>query len=188
MIMNSFSTPSSSSAAPESVVTRPDPEALTASVPPPIGGYVPRPCLPAPDTALPSLSQNCRKSRVRRQLTIPGSAEALSMLTLLPVFTTPVPRHHIEPRAVDGSLMIHDRATSDQFVVYSPRFVSQFRAGHRAGLWYLRPATDVGVAPQSAGFRSAEAAVEALRGGAWRPQSAKTRVHDRATVCRVRWS
>ena len=188
MIMNSISTPSSSSASPKSVVRRPDPEAPSASVPPPIAEYVPRPRLLSPDAAVPSLSQNCRNSRVRRQPTYPGSAEALSMLTLLPVFTAPVPRHHVEPRAVDGSLMIHDRATSDLFVVYSPRFVSQFRAGHRAGLWYLRPATDVGVAPQSAGFRSSQAAVAALRGGAWRPQGAKTRIHHRVPDCRIRWS
>jgi hypothetical protein len=110
------------------------------------------------------------------------------MLTLRPVFTTPVPRHHVEPRAADGALMVHDRATSDQFVVYSPRFVYEFRGGHHAGLWYLRHATDVGATPQSAGFRTAQAAVEALRGGGWRLPGAKTRVHDRATNCRIRWS
>ena len=86
------------------------------------------------------------------------------MLTLRPVFTTPVPRHHVESRAADGALVVHDRATSEQFVVYSPRFVDQFRAGHHAGLWYMRPARDVGATPRSRGFRTASRS----RGASWR--------------------
>ena len=110
------------------------------------------------------------------------------MLTLRPVFTTPVPRHHVEPRAADGALVVYDRATSEQFVVYSPRFVYQFRAGHHAGLWYLRPQRDAGATPRSKGFHTAQAAVDALRGGAWRLPDAKGRMARRGTSCRISWS
>jgi hypothetical protein len=110
------------------------------------------------------------------------------MLTLRPVFTTPVPRHHVEPRAADGALVVHDRATSEQFVVYSPRFVHQFRAGYHAGLWYLRPVRDIGATPRSTGFRTARAAVEALRGGVWKLSGVKGRAHRGGTDCRVNWS
>ena len=130
-----------------------------------------------PPGAIPK-SQDLRR---RRLPTYPGSAEALSMLTLRPVFTTPVPRHHVEPRAADGALVVHDRATSEQFVVYSPRFDYQFRAGHHAGLWYLRPARDVGATPRSTGFRTAQAAVEAIRGGVWKLQERKGALHRRGT-------
>jgi hypothetical protein len=110
------------------------------------------------------------------------------MLTQCPVLTMPVPRHHVEPRAVDGALVVHDRATREQFVVYSPRFDYQFRAGHHAGLWYLRAATDLGATPRSMGFRSSHTAVEALRRGDWRLQGTKGRVDRRGANCRVAWS
>jgi hypothetical protein len=110
------------------------------------------------------------------------------MLTLRPVFATSVPRHHVESRAADGSRLIHDRATSEQFVVYSPRFVDQFRAGHHAGLWYLRGSTDVGTTPRSAGFATLRAAVLALRTGDWR-LSHRRPEHNRARKsCRIIWS
>jgi hypothetical protein len=70
-------------------------------------------------------------------------------------------------------------------VVYSPRFVYQFRAGHHAGLWYLRPARDAGATPRSKGFHTAQAAVEALRGGVWRLPDAKGRIARRGTSCRI---
>jgi hypothetical protein len=72
-----------------------------------------------------------------------------------------------EPKALDGTLLIHDRATSDSFVVYSPRFVRQFHAGHHAGKWYLRPLKDLGAAPCSRAFPAAGLAVDALRTGRW---------------------
>jgi hypothetical protein len=184
--MNKSSPPSSSSASSQSAVARPDLLAREASKPPPISGCLPPSVLPQ-DTATAGISQIC-STRRRRQRTYPGSAEALSMLTLRPVFTTPVPRHHVEPRAADGALLVHDRATSEQFVVYLPRFVHQFRAGHNAGLWYLRPARDLGATPRSTGFRTAQAAVEALRGGVWRLPAVKGRVHRSGTDCRVNWS
>jgi hypothetical protein len=188
MTMNSPSTPSSSSDSLQNAVARPSPQAPGSSEPDPVSGCLPRPCVLTLESSLSTVSQSCKNARRRRQRTYPGSAEALSMLTLRPVFTAPVPRHHVEPRAADGALVVHDRATSDQFVVYSPRFVYQFRAGHHAGLWYLRPATDVGVTPRSAGFRTAQAAIEALRDGGWRLPGAKTPGHHRANNCRIRWS
>ena len=118
----------------------------------------------------------------------PGSAEALNMLTLRPVFTTPVPRHHVESRAPDGSRLVHDRATSERFVVYSPRFVDQFKAGHRAGLWYLRPSTDVEATPRSVGFPTALAAVEAVRAGEWRLSRSHPDRDRPGKPCRVIWS
>ena len=89
------------------------------------------------------------------------------MLTLLPVFATPVPRLHVEPRSPDGRLIVYDRALGERFVVYAPRFVSEFRGGHRAGQWYLRPVSDVGPAPRSLAFSTARAAIEALKAGRW---------------------
>jgi hypothetical protein len=187
MKMNSISTPSSSSASPQSAVARPGPPASSA-FDSASSGCLPPPRLLPPDPAPITISHVRKNSIPRRQLTYPGSVEALSMLTLRPVFTTPVPRHHVESRAADGALVVHDRATSEQFVVYSPRFLYQFRAGHHAGLWYMRPATDVGATPRSTGFRTAQAAVEALRGGVWKLSGAKGRVQRRGTNCRISWS
>jgi hypothetical protein len=110
------------------------------------------------------------------------------MLTLRPVSTMPVPRHHIESRAPDGSRLVHDRATSERFVVYSPRFDDQFKAGHRAGLWYLRPSTDVEATPRSVGFATALAAVEAVRAGEWKLFRARPDRDRPGKPCRVIWS
>lgn len=120
----------------------------TASVPPPA---------PAP----------ARKPKFHRLPVYPESARALAMLTLLPVFATPVPRLHVEPKAPDGRLIVYDRALGGQYVVYAPRFVSQFRGGHRAGQWYLRPVLDVGTVPRSVAFPTSRAAIEALKAGRW---------------------
>jgi hypothetical protein len=102
------------------------------------------------------------------------------------IFAMPVPRHHVEPRAPDGSRLVHDRATNQRFVVYSPRFVYQFRAGHRAGRWYLRLTTDAGTAPRSVEFPTALDAILALRAGDWR--LSHPRRHRPAKRCRVIWS
>ncbi len=133
-------------------------------------------------------SRKSRTANRRWPPRYPGSAEALKMLTLRPVFATPVPRHHIEPRAPDGSRRVLDRATSEQFVVYSPRFVYQFRAGHHAGLWYLRPMTDAGTIPRSVGFPTARAAVAALRAGRWGLSSSPRDRDVAGAPCRVIWS
>jgi hypothetical protein len=96
-----------------------------------------------------------------------SSVHALVMLTRQPVNAAPVPRFHISPRVVDASLLLTDRASGEQFLVYTPRFISQFRAGHRTGLWYVRRRTDLGVAPRSSGFETTRDAVEALRTESW---------------------
>jgi hypothetical protein len=83
---------------------------------------------------------------------------------------------------------VHDRATSERFVVYSPRFVDEFRAGHHAGLWYLRATTNVGVTPQSAGFPTVRAAVDALRTGQWGPSHLRPDHRRPGKRCRVMWS
>jgi hypothetical protein len=119
---------------------------------------------------------------------IPGSAEALNLLTLRPVFATPVPRHHVESRAPDGSRLVQDRATSERFVVYSPRFIYQFKAGHRAGLWYLRPSADVEATPRSVGFPTARAAVEAMRADRWSLSRLRPNHECPRNPCRVIWS
>ena len=146
---------------------------------------------PRAGPAEPLAGVRCQKSKTAKRRwppRYPGSAEALNMLTLRPVFATPVPRHHVEPKAPDGSRLVHDRATSERFVVYSPRFVYQFRGGHHAGLWYLRPITDAGATPRSVGFPTARAAVEALRTGGWRLSRSRP-YRDRAgKPCRVIWS
>ena len=122
----------------------------------------------APDvTPSPTPIAPARKAKVSRLPVYPGSAQALAMLTLLPVFATPVPRLHVEPRAPDGRLIVYDRALDQRFVVYAPRFVSEFRGGHSAGQWYLRPVSDVGPAPRSLAFSTARAAIEALKAGRW---------------------
>jgi hypothetical protein len=108
-----------------------------------------------------------KAAKPRHSTVNPRSAHALAMLTRWPVHVTPVPRFRVEARAPGGAVLVYDRAASEWFVVYVPRLVTQFRAGHGAGLWYLRPATDVGTAPRSRGYSTACAAVEAIRAGRW---------------------
>ena len=59
----------------------------------------------------------------------------------------------------------------EHLVIYTPRFAQQFHAGHRQGRWYVRPATSVGSGPQSPGFATARAAVEASSAGRWSLES-----------------
>jgi len=116
----------------------------------------------------------------------PGSLPALAMMTLCPVHTTPLPRLHVAPRAPNGTLMVYDRAWGEQFLVYSPRFIHQFQAGHRAGFWYLRPATGVESGPQSQGYATAHTAIEALRAG---HRGLSTVIRDQSRkLARVTWS
>src|SRR5271168_5419431 len=61
-------------------------------------------------TPSPTPIAPARKAKVSRLPVYPGSAQALAMLTLLPVFATPVPRLRVEPRAPDGRLIVYDRA------------------------------------------------------------------------------
>ena len=114
-----------------------------------------------------------------------GCHDAMRMLTLRPVFATPVPRLRVGPRAPDGTFRVHDRAKSEDLVVYSPRFLYQFRAGHHAGQWYVRPATDVGMDPYSPGFPTAQCAIDAIRAGRWVVSAQKR--YCRPTTLRVMW-
>jgi hypothetical protein len=108
-----------------------------------------------------------KPAKLRRPAMRSSSAHALAMLTRQPVYSAPVPQFHIEARVVDATLFVGDRASGDRFQVYTPRFVSQFRAGHRAGLWYVRRTTDVEITPRGPGFATASDAVESLRAGSW---------------------
>ena len=55
-----------------------------------------------------------------------SSAQALAMLTRQPVFVATLPRFHVKPRGIDGTLLVVDRASDEQFTVYTPRFMPQF--------------------------------------------------------------
>ena len=87
------------------------------------------------------------------------------------VLGAPVPRFHVEPRLPAGTLTVIDRSSNERVRVYSPRFAAQFRAGYRAGRWYLRPMTDVGTSPCSPGFRTAREAIAALAQGTGESQT-----------------
>ncbi len=126
------------------------------------------------------------KTKVVRVPVDPNSGRALAMLTLMPVFATPVPRLHVAPKAPDGRLTVYDRALGESFVVYTPRFRAQFQDGHRAGQWYVRMVSDVGTAIGSLGFPTARAAIGALENGAWRIAKAP-RAHSAARF-RVIWT
>ena len=128
---------------------------------------------------------SARPAKPKRQASSTSSAQALAMLTRQSMHSAPVPRFHVDPRVVDGTLLVDDRASGAQFKVYTPRFVSQFRGGHRAGLWYLRPATEVGIEPQSLGFATAHHAVEALRTASWNLSASAA--ERRRAHCRVIW-
>jgi len=93
---------------------------------------------------------------------------AIGFRSASPLVGSPLPRLHVSPRRADGRLYVHDRLTGAELVVYTPRFNSQFRSGHRAGRWYVRPVDEVGVALRSVDFGTAREAVEAVARGAWR--------------------
>ena len=145
---------------------------------------------PRPEPAEPVSGvrpQNCTMARRRWPPRYPGCAEALNMLMLRPVFATPVPRHHVESRAADGSRLVHDRATSERFVVYSPRFGYQFSAGHRAGLWYLAP---VGMSRPCRGAWASRrhAPPSRPRAGNWRLSRSRPNRDRPGEPCIVIWS
>jgi len=132
-------------------------------------------------------SQNYNRTERRRLGVYPNCAEAMAMLTLRPVFATPVPRFHIEPRLPTGTLTVYDRSSNEHVRVYAPRFSAQFRAGYRAGRWYLRPMTDVGTTPRSPGFRTAREAIAALDAGRWRIPVPEPHCGGSHTPLRVLW-
>jgi hypothetical protein len=125
-----------------------------------------------------------RPGRRRRRPTNPSSAHALAMLTLQPIFSASVPRLHVGPRGTDGSMLVDDRASGRRFRVYTPRLDSEFRAGYRAGLWYVRTSGDVEPSPRSPGFATPGAAIDTLRSSRDpSPQGASLR-----HCCRIIWS
>jgi hypothetical protein len=115
----------------------------------------------------------------------PGVLFAREMLMRHPVQTTALPRLHVSPRRPDGARLVYDRATGEQYEVYAPRVMEQFRAGHLAGLWYLRPAEEHATGPRSQSFATARAAVDAIREGRW-ARSERPRKPARA-LPRVIW-
>ena len=167
------------------IITRPAPLSCRLSVAPSSLSRRPKPWLERPATRSGGASDGPRTTN-HEPRTNKSSAHALAMLTRQPVFMASLPRFHVKPREVDGTLVVVDRASNEQFKVYTPRFMSQFRAGHRSGLWYLRPVGDIGLAPRSSGFRAASDAVEAIRSRHWNPSSSPT--NRRRTRCRVIWS
>jgi hypothetical protein len=140
---------------------------------------------PTPSAA--SGSQKHDQTERRRPRVYPNCANAIALLTAHPVFASPVPRFHVQPRLPTGTLIVYDRSSNEHIQVYSPRFAYQFRAGYRAGQWYLRRMHDVATAPRSAGFRTARDAIAALEAGLWR--IARPGPHDSQgrTPPRVLW-
>jgi hypothetical protein len=126
-----------------------------------------------------------RPNERRRRRTNPSSAHALAMLTRQPIFAASVPRLHVGPKGADGSMLVDDRASDRRFRIYTPRRNSEFRAGYRAGLWYVRNLGDVEAAPRSPGFPTPGAAVDTLRSS---PRSLPPRSAYRGPRCRVIWS
>jgi hypothetical protein len=106
------------------------------------------------------------------------------MLTRQPIFAAPVLQVHVSPRGADGSIQVDDRASDRRFVVYTPRLESQFRAGYRAGQWYVRTPGDVEPSPRSPGFPTPVAAIDMLRS----PRSLTPRAASPGPRSRVFWS
>ncbi len=118
--------------------------------------------LPAGAPALPA-----PRSRGRSRRASSSSRGALAMLTLLPIHNPLISRLHVAPREPDGRLRVLDRFTGEELVVYTPRFVQQYHAGHIAGRWYVRRAAHVGAEPVSRSFPTARSAVEGVAEGRW---------------------
>src|SRR5262249_13786940 len=109
--------------------------------------------------------------RPRQSPSSPACWCAMRMLLKWPVWAIAVPRLHVEQNMSGGTMIVNDRASGERFVIYTPRFKCQFRAGHRACLWYLRPIKDVGAEPRSSAYTSPRALIDALTtprlGGTW---------------------
>lgn len=122
-----------------------------------------------------------------RRPTVPTSARDLAMLRTAPLGGFALPRLHVEPRQADGGLRVLDRPSGTHVLIYTPRHLGQFRAGHRAGRWYVRSLTHVGGQPQSLDFDTARAAVEAVGRGAWKPRPTRAAAASSAPRLRVIW-
>ncbi len=135
------------------------------------------PLPPAPDspgpsgdwTGLPrdSLAAERGRGRPKPRYRALSSRRALAMLAHLPIHAAPVPLLHVQPRLADGTLRVLDRPTGRQLIIYTPHYTPQFRAGHRARRWYVRPAAHVGCVPESPSFATARSAIEAVATGRW---------------------
>lgn len=134
----------------------PAPATTPASVTTPSSAPSSRPAAPARPQAAP-----------RRRPWSPASERALAMLRLFPVEEAALPRLHVEPARADGDLRVYDRPTGHRLRIYTPRIDEQFRAGHRARRWYVRPAGDAAAEPRGPGFASAGAALDAVAAGRW---------------------
>jgi hypothetical protein len=137
----------------------------------------------AAGSAAAKQSRQTRKVDLHRART----TRALAMLSLQPVHALPLAKVHVRKRQTDGAVRVFDRPTGQELVVYTPRFTSQFRAGHRAGRWYVRPLIYVGVKPQSASFATAKTAIEAVSAGAWSLTSSPASQPPRRPALRVIW-
>jgi hypothetical protein len=143
-------------------------------------------CVPSREASQPGERPSERKPGERRKMAKnPSSASALAMLTRQPIFAASMPQIHVGPRAADGSILVDDRASNRRFRVYTPRLNSQFRAGYRAGLWYLRSAGDADPSPRSTGFPTPSAAVDTLRATS---REFTRQAPSHGTRCRVIWS
>lgn len=138
--------------------------------------------LPSPRPAAPSVPAS---PSPRRRPTDGSSARALALLTRRPVFAAALPQLHLGGRAADGSIVVDDRAAERRVRVYTPRLNSQFRAGYRAGLWYVRTPGDVEPSPRSPGYPTRIAALDSLRSVPRGRTSPSTRGK---APCRVIWS
>lgn len=121
----------------------------------------------------------------RRRPTDGSSARALAMLTRQPVFAAAVPQLHVGGRLADGSVLVDDRAAGCRVRVYTPGLNSQFRAGYRAGLWYMRTPGDAEPSPRSPGYPTRAAALDSLRAVSRRRTSPAVGARP---SCRVIWS
>ncbi len=128
--------------------------------------------------------------RRRRRPTDGSSARALAMLTRRPVFEAALPQLHVGGRVTDGSVLVDDRAAERRLRVYTPTLNSQFRAGYRAGLWYVRTPGDAEPSPRSAGYPTRAAALDSLRAVPRDRTSPRERTSPsaRGPHCRVIWS
>ena len=106
--------------------------------------------------------------------------------TQLSIFDISLPRLHVKPRRVDGSCLVLDRASDQLFQIYTPRFISQFRAGYRYGFWYLRRTGDLECSPRSPGFPTAQEAIAAIQSSRW--DSSPTNKNRLRSRCKVSWS
>jgi hypothetical protein len=103
---------------------------------------------------------------------VSSTARALAMLSLLPVTEIPIPRVHVGGRQMNGAVRVFDRPSGESVVIYTPSFTQQFSSGHRAGRWYVRKPTHVGVVPRSLSFPTVKAAIKAVEAGRWALASA----------------